>query len=79
MSKDAYKILLEKYNQLKEEHEFCKILNGEFAEDYCPEHKPRGKTMDYKTHLEWMDRQEKRGYKQYKCSKCGHWLYRCEL
>ncbi len=77
--KKKYLNLLKKYNQIKLDYDLCKTLYGNFSDDFCPEHKPRGKTMDYISHSEWIDRQEKRGHKKYKCSECGRWLYKCEL
>jgi len=43
----------------------------------CKTHK-----IKKRSYLEWSEyaeRQNKRGAKQYKCSKCGKWLYRSEI
>jgi hypothetical protein len=45
----------------------------------CAEHKPMGATLTYMQHALWMDEQYKRGYRQTRCHKCRHYLFRSEM
>lgn len=43
----------------------------------CKKHKI--KKFSYIAKHEWAERKIKQGHKQYKCPKCGRYLFKCEI
>lgn len=46
------------------------------TDEYCKLHTPN--KLPYIPHHEWVERKYKQGHKQRFCSKCKHWLFKCE-